>query len=63
MHYEKEQGLLLFFNRLNANAKSDGWVKCGLKLEVDFSDENLLWEYDKCNFENSKRNFENPIFE
>ena len=29
------------------NAKSDGWVNCGLKLEVEFSEANLGWQHDE----------------
>ena len=32
---------------LNVNAKRDGWVRCGIKLEIDFTDENIDWEYDE----------------
>ena len=32
---------------MNINAKKDGWVNCGLKLEVEFSEANLDWEYNE----------------
>ena len=32
---------------MNVNAKRDGWVRDGIKLETDFSDEGIDWEYDE----------------
>ena len=29
------------------NTKRDGWVRCGIKLEIDFTEEGIDWEYDE----------------
>ena len=44
---KKSKGCSYFYDLLNMNAKNDGWVNCGLKLKVDFSEANLDWEYDE----------------
>ena len=33
---KRKKGCSYYYSLLNANAKKDGWVRCGLKLEVDF---------------------------
>ena len=32
---------------MNINAKRDGWVRGGIKLETDFSDKGIDWECDE----------------
>ena len=32
---------------MNKNANRDGWVRCGIKLEVDFTEEGIAWKYDE----------------
>ena len=32
---------------INVNAKRDGYVRCGIKLEIDFTEEDIEWEYDE----------------
>ena len=44
---KKRKGCSHFYDLLNMNSKNDGWVKCGLRLEVDFSEANLNWQYDE----------------
>ena len=44
---KKSKGCSHFYDLLNLNAKKDGWVNCGLKLEVEFSEANLDWEYNE----------------
>ena len=33
---KRKRGCSYYYSLLNANAKKDGWVRCGLKLEDDF---------------------------
>ena len=34
-------------NRVNMNANRDGLVRCGIHLEIDFTDEGIDREYDE----------------
>ena len=43
---KKKKGCSTYYALLNVNAKKDGWVRCGIKLEVDFTEENIDWGYD-----------------
>ena len=36
-----------YYSLLNINAKRDGWVRCGIKLEDDPYDEGIDWEYNE----------------
>ena len=44
---KRKKGCSYYYSLLNANAKKDGWVRCGLKLEDDFFEEGIDWEYDE----------------
>ena len=44
---KKSKGCSYLYDLLNMNAKNYGWVNCGLKLEVDFSETNLDWQYNE----------------
>ena len=35
---KKKKGCSTYYAILNVNAKKDGWVRCGIKLEVDFTE-------------------------
>ena len=45
---KRKKGCSHYYSLLNANAKKDGWVRCGLKLEDDLFEEGIDWEYDEC---------------
>ena len=38
---KKKKGCLYYYALLNVNAKRDGWVRCGIKLETDFTEEDV----------------------
>ena len=44
---KKKKGCSNYYALLNVNAKRDGWVRCGIKLEIDFTEEDIDWEYDE----------------
>ena len=44
---KKKKGCSYYYTLLNMNAKRDGWVNCGIKLEVDFTEEGIEWEYEE----------------
>ena len=44
---KKKKGCSMYYALLNVNAKRDGWVRCGIKLEIDFTEEDIDWEYDE----------------
>ena len=44
---KRKKGCSHFYSLLNVNAKRDGWVRCGSKLEDDLYDEGIDWEYDE----------------
>ena len=44
---KKKKGCSIYYALLNVNAKRDGWVRCGIKLEIEFTEKNIGWEYDE----------------
>ena len=44
---KRKKGCSHFYSLLNVNAKRDGWVRCGIKLENDLYEEGIDWEYDE----------------
>ena len=44
---KKKKGCSNYYTLLNVNAKRDGLVRCSIKLEVDFTEEGIEWEYDE----------------
>ena len=44
---KRKKGCSHYYSLLNVNAKRDGWVRCGIKLEDDLYDERIDWKYDE----------------
>ena len=43
---KRKKGCNFFYSLLNAHAKSDGWIKCSLKMEHEAECEGLIWDCD-----------------
>ena len=44
---KRKKGCSHYYSLLNIDAKRDGWVRCGIKLEDDLYDEGIDREYDE----------------
>ena len=43
---KRKKGCAFYYSLLNTHAKSDGWVRCSMKIESDAENEGLSWECD-----------------
>ena len=43
----RKKGCLYFYSLLNTHYKTDGWVKCCIKMESEAENEGLDWECDE----------------
>ena len=44
---KRKKGCSFFYSLLNAHAKTDGWVRCCIKMESEAENEGLNWECDE----------------
>ena len=43
---KRKKGCSFYYSLLNAHAKSDGWVRCSIKMESEAENEGLSWDCD-----------------